>query len=174
MSGSLWPHGLPHTKLPCPSLSSRVCLNSCRSSQWCHPTISSSIVPFSHCLLYFPASGSFPLCWLFASESQSIGSFFNFSNSPSNEYSGLIYFGIDWFDLLAVQRTLKSLWNSQQFKSFNSLALSLLYGPDKTSIYDYWKTIALIIQTFVGKVMFLLFDVLSRFVIVFLSSSKHL
>ena len=82
--------------------------NSCPSSQWCHPTISSSVIPFSSCLQSFPSSGSFPLSQFFASGCQSIG-VFSFSISPSNEYSGLISFRIDWFDLLAIQETLKNL-----------------------------------------------------------------
>ena len=73
MSDSLWPHGLQHTRLPYPSLSPRVCSNSCPLS-WCwHPTISSFVVPFSSCLKSFPASGSFPICQFFASGDQSIG-----------------------------------------------------------------------------------------------------
>ena len=68
----LWPHGPQHAKLPCPSLSPKVCSNSCPFSQWCHPTISSSVAPFSSCLQSFPASGSFPMCWLFASGGESI------------------------------------------------------------------------------------------------------
>ena len=68
----LWPHGPRHAKLPCPSLSPKVCSNSCPFSQWCHPTISSSVAPFSSCLQSFPASGSFPMCWLFASGGESI------------------------------------------------------------------------------------------------------
>ena len=67
-----WPHGQQHTRLSCPSLSPRVCANSCPLSQWCHPAISSSVIPFS-CLLSFPASESFPMCGLFASSGQSIG-----------------------------------------------------------------------------------------------------
>ena len=73
MSDSLLPHGLQHSRLPCPSLSPWVFSNSCPLSQWCHATISSSIVPFSSCLQSFPASGSFPMSQLFASDSQSIG-----------------------------------------------------------------------------------------------------
>ena len=84
--------------------------NSCPLSRWCHPTISSSVVPLSSCLQSFPASGSFPVSWLFASGGQSI--YWSFSVSPSNEYSGLISFRINWFDLLAVQRTLNSLLNT--------------------------------------------------------------
>ena len=107
-SVSLWPHGLQHTRLPCPSISPRVCLNSCPLSQWCHPTISSSVAPFSSCLQSFPASGSFPISQLLPSGGQSIGAS-ALSINPSNEYSGLISFSIDWFDLLVVQGTLKSL-----------------------------------------------------------------
>ena len=72
VSDSLWPHGLQHARLPCPSLSPRVCSNSCPLSQWCHPTISFSVVPFS-CLQSFPESRSFPMSQLFTSGGQSIG-----------------------------------------------------------------------------------------------------
>ena len=71
---------------------------------WCHPTISSSVIPFSLCLQSFPASGSFPVSWLFTSDGQSIQ-----LQHPSNEYSGLISFRINWFDLFAVQGTLQGL-----------------------------------------------------------------
>ena len=108
MSNSLWPHGLQHFRFPCPSQSPRACSNSCPLSQWCHPTISSSAVPFTSCLQSFPASGFFfdesvlpirwPKYWSFS-----------FSISPSNEYSELISFRMDWFDLLVVQGTLNSL-----------------------------------------------------------------
>ena len=73
MSSSLWPRELQHTRLSCPSPTPRVYSNSCPSSQWCHPTISSSVIPFSSCLQSFPASGSFPRSHLFASGGQSIG-----------------------------------------------------------------------------------------------------
>ena len=73
MSNSLRPHGLQHTRLPCPSLTPVACSNSCPSSQWCHPTISYSVIPFSSCLQSFPVSGSFLMCQLFASGGQSIG-----------------------------------------------------------------------------------------------------
>ena len=69
----LWPHGLQHARLPCPSPSFRACSNSCPSSQWCHPTISSSVVPFSSCVQSFTASGSFLMSWLFASGGQRTG-----------------------------------------------------------------------------------------------------
>ena len=73
VSDSLWPHELQHTSLPCPSLSPRVCLKSCPLSQWCHPTISSSITHFSSCPQSFPASGSFPVSRLFISGGQTTG-----------------------------------------------------------------------------------------------------
>ena len=97
---------------------------------------------------------------------------FSFDISPSNEHPGLISFRMDWLDLLAVQRTCKSS-PAPQFKSISSLALSFLYSQTLTSIHDHWKTIALTRQTFVGKVMSLLFNMLSRLVITFLSRSKH-
>ena len=90
---------------PCPSIISGAYSNSCPLSLWCHPTISSSVLPFSSHLQSFPASGSLPMSQFFASGGQS----FSFSISPSNEYSGPISFSIDWLDLLAVQGTLKSL-----------------------------------------------------------------
>jgi len=73
VSGYLQPHGLQHARLPCPSPPPRAFSNSCTLSQWGHPTISSSVVPVSSCLQSFPASGSFPMSWLFASDGQSIG-----------------------------------------------------------------------------------------------------
>ena len=83
MSNSLWPHGLKHTRLPCPSPSPGACSNSCPSSRWCHPTISFSVIPFS-CLQSFPASGSFPMNQFFASGVQSIGALASASVLPMN------------------------------------------------------------------------------------------
>ena len=84
MTNSLRPHRLQHIRLPCPSLSPGVCSNSCPSSQWCHPTISSSVTPFSSCPQSFPASGSFPISWLFTSSGQSIASSASASVFPMN------------------------------------------------------------------------------------------
>ena len=115
MSNSLWPSGLQHARFLCPSPSPRVCSDSCLLSQWCHPTISSSATCFSSCHQSFPASGFFqwvslptrwPKYWSFC-----------FSISPSNEHSGFISFRIDWFDLLAIQGTLKSLLQHHSLKS---------------------------------------------------------
>ena len=98
---------------------------------------------------------------------------FSFSISPSSEYSELISFRMDWFDLLAVQRALKSLLQ-HQFKSSNSLAFSLFYGPTLRTIRDYLKNHSLTRWTFVSKVMSLLFNTLSRLAIAFLPRSKCL
>ena len=98
---------------------------------------------------------------------------FSFNTSPSNEYLGLVSFWMDWLHLLEVQGTLKSLLQ-HQFKSINSSVLSFLYSPTLTSIHDSWKTIALTRRTFVGKVMSLLFNMLSRLVITSLPRSKCL
>ena len=92
--------------------------------------------PFSSCPQSFLASGSFPMIWRFTSGGQSIG--ISFSINLSNEYSGLISFRMDWFDILAVEGTLKSS-PTPQFKSINSSALSFLYDPTLTSIHDYWR-----------------------------------
>ena len=123
VSDSLQPHGLQHTRLPSPSPTPGACSNSCPLSWWCHPTISSSVIPFSSCLQSFPASGSFQ--WVLHMRWPKYWSF-SFSIRPSNEYSGLIYFRIDVLDLLAVQGTLKSS-PTPQFKSINSSMLICLY-----------------------------------------------
>ena len=91
VSDSLWPHGLQHTRLPCPSPTPRACSNSSPSSWWCHPTISSSVVRFSSCLQSFPASGSFPMSHFFESDGQSTGVSASASVLPMNIQ--------DWFPL---------------------------------------------------------------------------
>ena len=127
------------------------------------PTISSSVIPFSSCLQSFPESGSFSKYWSFC-----------FSISPSNEYSGLISIRIDWFHLLAVQGTLKSLLQHHRSKAsilqHSAFFIVQLSHPYMTT----GKTIALTRWTFVGKVMSLIFIMLSRLVIAFLPRSKYL
>ena len=91
MSDSLRPHGLQHARPPCPLPTPGVYSNSCSSSRWCHPTISSSVVPFSSRLQFFPASGSFPMSQVFTLGGLKYWSC-SFSLSPSNEYSGVISF----------------------------------------------------------------------------------
>ena len=108
VSDSLWPHEPQHTRPLCPSPTPGVYPNSCPLSWWCHPTISSSVVPFSSCLQSFATSGSFQMSQLFTSDGQEYWNF-SFNISPSNEHQGLISFRMDGLDLLAVQGTLKSL-----------------------------------------------------------------
>ena len=160
------PHGLQITN-------PQGLLNSCPLSQWSYPTISSSVVPFSSWLQSLPASGSFLMSQFFASGGQSIGSF-SFSISPSNEYSGLISFRMDWLDLLAVQGNLKSLLEHHSSKA-SVLQCSPFFIVHLSHPYmTTGKTIALTRQTFVGKVISLHFNMLSRLVITFLPRSKHL
>ena len=138
-----------------------------------------SVMPSSHLIichsLLFPPS-IFPSIRVFYSESVLHIRWpkdwsFSFSMSPSNEYLGMIFFRIDWLDLLVVQRTLKSS-PAPQFEIIISLVLSLLYGPTLTSIHDHWKNHSFDQWTFVGKVMSLLFNMLSRLVIALLTRSK--
>ena len=164
---SLGCHKLQHARPPCSSPTPRVHSNPCPSSRWCYPTISSSAIPFSSWPQSFPASGSFQMSQLFESGS------FSFNISPSNEHPGLISFRMDWLDLLAVQGTLKSLQHHSskapilQHSVFFTVQLSYSYMTTG-------KTIALTRWTFVGKAMSLLFNMLSRLVITFLSRSKCL
>ena len=116
MSDSLRPHEPQHARSPCPLLTPVVYSDSRPSSQWCHPAISSSVVPFSSCPQFLPASGSFPMSQLFAWGGQSIGVSAS-ASSPSNEHPGLISFRMDWLDLLAVQGTLKSLLQHHSSKA---------------------------------------------------------
>ena len=116
VSSCLWSHGLQHARPPCPSSTPGVYPNSCPLSRWCHRTILSSVIPFPSCLQTFPASGSFPMSRFFASGGQSFGVSASIS-SPSNEYSGLISFRMDWLDLLEIQGTLKSLLQHHSSKA---------------------------------------------------------
>ena len=135
---TLWPHELQHARLPCPSLSSSVCSNSCPLSQWCHPTISLYVSPFSSCPQSSPASGSFLMTRLFTSGSQNIGA------SPS---AWILPMNIQGWFLLG-QTALISLLSKglsrvfsriTAFESIISLMLSLVYGIALASIHEYWK-----------------------------------
>ena len=149
MYDSLWSNGLQHARLPCWSLTPGACSDSCTLSWWCHPTISSPVIPFS-CLQSFPASGSFLLSQFFTSGGQVFWSF-SFSTSPPNEYSGLVSFRIDWFDLLAVQGTLKSLLQHHSSKSL-ILQRSAFFIVQLSHTYmTTGKTIALTRQILVGE-----------------------
>ena len=133
MSDSLWPHELQHIRVSCASLYPRACSNSCPLSQWCHPTISSSVATFSSCPQSFSASGSFPVSGLFTSGGQSIGASALASVLLVN-IQGL--FPWELTDLLAVQGTLKSLLQHHILKA--SIVWGS-YGPTLTSVHDYWK-----------------------------------
>ena len=137
VSDSLRPQGLQDTRPPCPSPPPRVYSNSCPLNPWYHPTISSSVVPFSCRPRSFPTSGS----WVFLNESVLHSRWpkywsFSFSISPSNEYSGLISFRMDCVDLLALQGTLKSLLQCHRSKVSIFPTLSFLYSPTLTSIHE--------------------------------------
>ena len=139
VSDSSPPHELQHARLSCLSLSTGVCLNFCPLSWWHHPAISSSVAPFSSFPQSFPASGSFAVSQLCIIRCPKYWSF-RFSIIPSNEYSWLIAFRMDWIELTAVQEALKSLLSPvPQFERINSSVLRLLYGPTLMSIHDYWK-----------------------------------
>ena len=168
----VWPHGLQHPRLPCPSPAPAACSNSCPSSWWCHPTISSSVIFFSSCLPSFPASGSSNKSVLHIRWSKHWS--FSFSINPSNEYSGLISFRIDWLNLLAMQGTLKSLPQHHSSKAA-ILQQSAFFMVRLSHAYMITgKNIALTRWTFVGKVMSLLFNMLSRLLTAFLLRSKRL
>ena len=139
MSDSLRPYALQNARLPCPSPHSRACSNPCPSSWWCCPTISSSVIPFSSCLQSFPASGSFPMSWLFTSGGQSIGVSASAETeiSPSNEYSRFISFRMRGSP--CNPRDSQESSPTPQFKSISSLVLSFLHSPTLTSIHDYRK-----------------------------------
>ena len=137
MSNSLQPHGLQQARLPCPSPTPRACSNSCPLSQWCHPTISSSVIPFSSCPV-------FPRIRVFSSELVLCSRWakywsFSFNVSPFNKYSEVLSFRIDWFDLLCSPRNSQESSLAPQFESLSSLVLSLHYGQILTSVHDYWN-----------------------------------
>ena len=174
MSNFFWPHGLQQARPLCPSSTPGVYSNSGPSSRWCHPTISSSVVPFSSCL-----PSIFPSIRVFSNESAlhirwSKYWSFSFNISPSNEYSGLISFRMDWLDLLAVQGTLKSLLQHHSLKASILLHSAFFIVQFSHPYMTTGKTIALTRRTFVGKVMSLLLNMLSRLVITFLPRSKCL
>ena len=137
MSDSLRPCGLQHARPPCPSPTPGAYSNSCPSCRWCHPTISSSVVPFSSSLQSLPASGSFQVCRFFASGVQSIGVSVSASVLPMNIQD---LFPLGWTDWISLQsKGLSRVFSNSTVKSISSSALSLLYSPTLTSIHDYWK-----------------------------------
>ena len=137
VSDCLQPHGLQHARLPCPSPTPGAYSNSRPLDQWCHPTMSSSVIPFSSRLQSFPASGSFPMSQFFTSGGQSIGVSASALVLPMSiqDWSPLGLTG--WISLQS--KGLSRVFPAPQFKSINSSVLSFLYSPTFTSINDYWK-----------------------------------
>ena len=174
MSDSLQLHGLQHTRPPCPLPTPGVYSNSCPSSRWCHPIISSSVVPFFSCPQSFPASRSFQMSQLLTSGGQSIGVSASTSVLPMNIQD---WFSLGWTGWISLQSNGLSIESLLQYHSSKASILHhsaffmvQLSHPYMTS----GKTIALTRWTFVGKVMSLLFNILSRLVITFLPRSKGL
>ena len=170
VSDSLRPHESQHTRPPFSSPSPGVHSDSCPWSPWCHPAISSSVIPFFSYPPKLPASGSFPVSQLFTWGGQSTGVSALASFLPENTQ--------DWSPLGLTGWTSLQSKNSQesspipQFKSINSLVLCFLHSPTLTSIHDHRKRSTR--WTFAGKVMFLLFNMLSGLVITFLPRNKRL
>ena len=137
VSNSLRPRGLQHARLPCPSLTPRAYSNSCPSCRWCHPTISTSVVPFSSHLQSFPASESFP--WVDSSHQVAKGLEFQLQDQSFQCIfrTDFLNDGLVWSP--CSPRDSHESSSTPQFKSINSLALSFLYSPTLTSIHDYWK-----------------------------------
>ena len=137
VSDSLRPHESQHARPPCPSPTPRVYPSPCPSSQWCHPAISSSVVPFSSCPQSFPESGSFQMSQFFSSGGQNTGVSASTSVLPVNtqDWSPLEWTG--WIPCNS--RDSQESSPTPQFKSINSLALSLLHSPSLTSIHDHRK-----------------------------------
>ena len=132
IANSLW----SHARLPCPSPTPGACSNSCPSSRWCYPTISSSVVPFSSCCQSFP-SGSSPVSQFFASGGQSIGLSASASVLPVNIQD---WFPLGWAGLISLRsKGPQESSPTPQFKSTNSLLLRFLYCLTLISIHDYWK-----------------------------------
>ena len=174
MSDSLWPHGLKHARPPCPSPTPRVYPNSCALSQWCHPTISSSVVPFSSCPQTFPASGSFPMIQLFASGCQSIAVSTSTLVLPMNTQD---WSSLGWSSLVGSPCSPRDSQESSPTPQFKAsiLRCSAFFIVQLSNPYmTTGKTIVLTRQTYVGKVKSLLFTMLSRLVIAFLPRSKRL
>ena len=160
MSNSVWPHELQHNKPPCPSPTPRVYSNSCPLSQWCHPTISSSVVPFSSHLQSFPASGSSQKSQFFPSSGQSTGVSASASVLPMNIQHCLPLGWTLWISLMS--KKLSSLLHHHSSKA-SILRRSAFFTVQLSHPYmTNGKTIALTRWTFVDKVTSLLFNILCR------------
>ena len=169
---TLRPHELQHIRFPYPSVTPGACSNSCPLSQWCHPSISSSFTPFSTCPQSFPPSGSFPVSRLFTSGGQSIA-----ASASASVLTMIIRGWCPWelTGLISLQSRDSQENLLENHNSKASVWLSVFFMVHVSHLYlTTGQTIALTIPTFVSKVMSLLFNMLPRFVIVFLPRSKHL
>ena len=173
VSDSLQPHESQHARPPCPTPTPVVYWDSRPSSQWCHPAISSSVVPFSSCPQSLSQHQSL-FQWVNSSHEVAKVLEFQLCIIPSKEIPELISFTMDWLDLLAVQGTLKSLIQHHSSKASVLLHSAFFIVQLSHPYMTTGKTIALTRCTFVDKVMSLLFNMLSRLVITFLPRSKHL
>ena len=122
---TLWPHGLQHSRFPCASPSSGICSNSCSLSQWCHPTILSSVVPFFSCFQSFPGSGSFLMSQLFTAGGQSMGVSASTSGLPMNTQDWSPLGGTGWISLLSNRLSRVFSNTTVQKHQFFSAKLSL-------------------------------------------------
>ena len=164
------PHEPQHTRLLCPPLSPRICSSSCALSQWCYPTHFILCPPLLLLLQFFPASESFPMSQFFASGSQSIGASASASVLPMNIQE---WFPLGLTDLISFQsRGLSRIFFSTTIQNHQLFGVSLLYGSTLTSVHNYWKNPSFDYMFFVGKMMSLHLNMLSRFVIAFLPMSK--
>ena len=169
---SLRAHGPQYARLPCPSPTPRAYWNSCPLCWWCHPTISSSVIPFSSYLQSFPASGSFPMSWFFASGGQKIGVSASASALPMNIQDWSPLGGLVWSP--CNPRNSQESSPTLQFKSIHSWHSAFFIVKLSYPYMTTGKTIALTRQTLVSKIMSLVLNMLSRLVMAFLPRSKRL
>ena len=172
MSDSLPSHALQHARLPCPSPSPGACSNSRPLSWWCHPTVSTSVIPVSSCLQFFPTSGSFLMSQLVTSGDKSIGASASASVLPRNIQ--------DWFSsgltglISSLSKGLSRVFSNTTVQKHQFGAQLFLWPSSHIHTWLLEKTIALTRRTFVSRIMSLLFNMLSRLVITFLPRSKCL
>ena len=158
MSDYLWPHGLQHARLPCPSLTPRVYANSCPLSWWCHPTISSSVIPFSPAFILSQHQGLFQ--WVSSLHQVAKGLEFQLQHQSFQWIFRTDFLEDGLVGSPCSPKGSQESYPTPQFKSINSSPLSFLYSPTVTSYMTTGKAIALTRQTFVSKVMSLLFNML--------------
>ena len=169
VSDSLRPHGSQHARPPCPSPTPGFHSDSRPSSQWCHPAISSSVIPFSSCPQSLPASESFPMSQLFAwgGQSPGVSALASVLLKKSQGWSPLEWTG--WISLQS--KGLSRVFSNTTVQKHQIFGTQPSYGPTLTSIHDYWKNHSLDYMD-ICKVMSLLFNILSRLVLAFLPRSK--